>query len=190
MKVGLGRHSIFNHFYHNFAVPAPTSVMLSSSIPNPILPFGSNVTLTCAVELSPAVDIAVTVNTELTNPDGFATLSMISSFGRSNSGIYTCRAAITSTNAYISDSSTVSHSIRVTTGKINVRRNMSLSNIIFQVFILYWEVYKLLITVTLASKILANRQTALMVLCSASLTLSLAVVRIQDVGSGTYQMEH
>ena len=55
---------------YDFAVPAPTSVSLSSSIPNPIPPFGSDVTLTCAVELSPAVDVPVTVNTEWTGPDG------------------------------------------------------------------------------------------------------------------------
>ena len=124
------------HFCHNFAVPRPTSVSLSSSIPNPIPPFESDVTLTCAVELSPAVDIPVTVNTALTDPDGFRTTSTaqpvmgsttnyattftISSFGRSNSGLYTCRAHLASmpTNTYISDSNTVSHSIRVTTGKI------------------------------------------------------------------------
>ena len=120
----------------NFAVPPPTSVMLSSSIPNPIPPFGSSVTLTCAVELSPAVDVPVTVNTALTTPDGFmiasttqpvmggitsyATTGMISSFRRSDSGIYSCSATVrlTYANVYISDSSAVSHSIRVTTGEM------------------------------------------------------------------------
>ena len=119
------------------AVLAPTSVMLSSSIPNPIPPFGSDVTLTCAVELSPAVDVPVTVNTVLTTDEGFmrtstaqpvmgsstnyASTFVISSFGRSNSGNYICSATISLTsNAYISDSmrSTVSHTIRVTTGKV------------------------------------------------------------------------
>ena len=111
--------------------------MLSSNIPNPIPPFGSDVTLTCTVtvELNSVVAVPVTVNTVLTNPDGFTITSttqpvmgsitdydttfMISSFGRSNSELYTCRATITSTNAYISDSNPVSHSVRVTTGKIN-----------------------------------------------------------------------
>ena len=110
--------------------------MLSSSIPNPIPPFGSNVTLTCTVELSPAVDVPVTVNTALTDPNGFMRAStaqpvmgsianyaaayMISSFGRSNSGIHDCSAHLVSmpTNTYISDSSTLRHSIRVTTGRL------------------------------------------------------------------------
>ena len=88
------------------------------------------------MELSPAVDVPVTVNTVLTNSDGFdtadtaqpvmgsstnyATTFMISSFGRSNSGFYTCRAYLASmpTNAYISNSNTVSHSVRVTTGEM------------------------------------------------------------------------
>ena len=42
---------------------------LVSDSPNPILS-GSSPTLTCAVELSPAVDVPVTVNTEWTGPDG------------------------------------------------------------------------------------------------------------------------
>ena len=114
--------------------------MLSSSIPNPIPPFGSSVTLTCAVELSPAVDVPVTVNTVLTNADtgfpttrtaqvvmgsltNYVTTFMISSFRtRSDSGLYTCGTTVrlTSTNAYISDSNTVIHSIRVTTGEMFV----------------------------------------------------------------------
>jgi hypothetical protein len=121
-----------------FAVPAPTSVMPSSSIPNPIPPFGSDVTLTCAVELSSAVDVPVTVNTVMSTDEGFIRTStaqpvmgsitnytstfMISSFGRSNSGFYTCRATVslTTSSAYISDSSTANHSFRVTTGEIDV----------------------------------------------------------------------
>ena len=109
--------------------------MLSSSTDNPIPPFGSSVTLTCAVVFSSVVDVPVTVNTAVTNPDGFmiasttqpvmrsstnyATTSMISSFGRSDSGTYTCRATVSlsSTNAYISDSNTVIHLVRVTTGE-------------------------------------------------------------------------
>ena len=88
------------------------------------------------MELSPAVDVPVTVNTVLTNPDGFmntstaqtvmgsntnyATTFMISSFRRSNSGLYACGAHLASmpTNAYISDSNIVSHSVRVTTGEM------------------------------------------------------------------------
>ena len=109
--------------------------MLSSNIPNPIPPFGSNVTLTCAVELSPAVDVPVTVNTVLTSSDGlpitstahpvmgsltsYAATYMISPFGRSDSKLYSCSATVSlsSTNAYIGNSNTRSHSVRVTTGE-------------------------------------------------------------------------
>ena len=109
--------------------------MLSSSIPNPIPPFGSDVTLTCAVELSSAVDVPVTVNTVLNTPDGFTHTStaqpvmgsitsysstfVISSFDSSNSGLYTCTAtASLPSNAFISDSGTITNLLRVTTGEI------------------------------------------------------------------------
>jgi hypothetical protein len=129
------------------SVPAPTSVTLSSNIPNPIPPFGSEIALTCAVELSPAVDVPVTVNTVLTRPDGFPTprtaqpvmgssssytaTFMISSFGRSNSGLYACGATASLTsNAYIRDSSTVSNSVRVTTGEIDVYSHACSHNVL------------------------------------------------------------
>ena len=110
--------------------------MLSSNIPNPLPPFGSqSVTLTCAVELSPAVNVPVTVNTVLTAPEGLMITSTaqpvmgnstnhaatfrISPFRNSNSGVYTCSTTVSATsNAYISDSSTVIHSFRVTTGEM------------------------------------------------------------------------
>ena len=91
----------------------------------------------CAVELSPMVNIPVTVVTdqEWTGPAAFTTTTTaqpivrnsmlyastvtISSFGRNQSGIYTCRATIMSAslNPFISDSVT-SLSIRLTVGKI------------------------------------------------------------------------
>ena len=135
-----------------FAVPAPSSVMLSSSIPNPIPP-GSSVTLTCAVELSPAVDVPVTVNTVLTTPGGFTNTStamgsstnyaatyVINSFRRSNSGNYACRATLVSmpTSEYFDDSNAALSSIvRVTTGKIEAYVGHILSQYLFQVFILH-----------------------------------------------------
>ena len=82
------------------------------------------------------MDVPVTVNTVFTNSEaGFTTTSttqpvmgsstnyaatvIISSFRRSESGTYSCGATVSSpSNAYISDSSTVPHSIRVTTGKM------------------------------------------------------------------------
>ena len=117
------------------AVPAP-AVTLSSSIRNPIPPFGSDVILACTVELSPAVDVPVTVNVQLSDPAGsplittppsvsgftYTSTAMISSFGRSDSGVYTCRASVSSasTNTFISDSNNESHSIRVTIGEMQV----------------------------------------------------------------------
>ena len=123
-----------------YTVPQPI-VRLVSDTPNPILS-GSSPTLTCAVELSPAVNVPVTVNTALTTPAGFMSTStaqpvmgssnnytstfLISSFGRSNSGVYFCAATISlPSNAYISDSSTVTHSVRVTTGEIFTILNSS-----------------------------------------------------------------
>ena len=84
------------------------------------------------------MNVPVTVNTVLTPSHGFTTTGtaqpvmgsitnyatefMISSFRRSDSGLYTCSATVSlpshSTNAYISNSSTASHSVRVTTGEI------------------------------------------------------------------------
>ena len=110
--------------------------MTVTSVPlGPIRPVGSDVTLTCAVELSPMLNIPVTVITEWTGPAGFMTTNtaqpvvgngmlytstvMVGSFGRNQSGIYTCRATISSVslNPFISDSVT-STSTRVTIGKI------------------------------------------------------------------------
>jgi hypothetical protein len=83
------------------------------------------------------VDVPVTVNTTLTTDEGFMSTSTaqpvmgsitnytatftISSFGRNESGMYTCVATVSlPSNAYVSDSSTVRHSVVVTTGKIEV----------------------------------------------------------------------
>ena len=106
---------------------------MTSNTDNPIRPVGSNVTLTCSVELSPAVNVPVTVNTVWSGPDGFMTTNtaqhvmgstttytsttIVTSFGRNQSGIYTCNAIVTSNSQYLTDSSK-SGSKNVTTGKI------------------------------------------------------------------------
>ena len=93
---------------------------------------GDSVTLTCTVDLSSAVDIPVNVNTEWTGPDGFmntntaqpvmgstttyTSTAMVSSFGRDQSGDYTCKTSVSSTSSFIS-SSMGSMSTRVTAGK-------------------------------------------------------------------------
>ena len=112
--------------------------MLSNSIANPVLPFGSTVTLMCTALLPSGlgIDVSLNVNFELlrTDPSGsllttsspvlaaestYITTVAINSFGRSDSGVYTCRTSVSSAfaNSYISDSNTESHSIRVTTGE-------------------------------------------------------------------------
>ena len=110
------------------------SVTVTSDPVSPIRPIGSDVTLTCTVELSPAVDVPVTVNTVWTGPDMFMTtntaqhvmgntyrsLVMVSSFGRDKSGNYTCSVSVSSDNTIPSTSDVRVGSARVTTGEANV----------------------------------------------------------------------
>ena len=92
------------------------------------------VTLTCTVKLSPAVDVPVTVNTVWTGPDGctttktaqpamesnttYTSIAMVSSFGRNQSGNYTCTAILSSPSPFLMDSlrSDMIH-ITIATGK-------------------------------------------------------------------------
>lgn len=125
-------------YYDIGAVPAPTSVILSSSTPNPVRPIGSTVNLICIVhmELGLAVDVPVMLTIKWTGPDGFTATNtsrpsmggtaasntsrvVFSSFGREQSGIYTCTAILSSssTNLYLINTSTTPESIHVTTGK-------------------------------------------------------------------------
>lgn len=111
-------------------------MILSSSTPNPVRPIGSAVTLMCTVqvELNQAVDVPMTLSTVWTGPNGFTTTNtsqpdmttytstaLINTFGRNNSGIYTCAATLrltsSSTNIYLINGSTTSDSVRVTTGE-------------------------------------------------------------------------
>ena len=90
-------------------VSIPFTVNLTSNKYNPIRPVGTNVSLTCIVHLDPAVNVPVTVNSEWTRPDGlhfspsysimenltrYISILSISSFGRDQSGNYTCRVDI------------------------------------------------------------------------------------------------
>ena len=117
--------------YQYFIVPDPVSVTVTSDPVSPIHPFEyPNVTLTCTVELSPAADVPVTVNTVWTGPAEFNTAqpvmgsittyistAMVRSFNRNKSGNYTCRATVNSESPFITNSS-LSGGKRVTTGKI------------------------------------------------------------------------
>ena len=81
---------------------------LTSNLPNPILS-GADVTLTCNVELSPAVDVPVTVNTEWTGPSTeslnpyptiqesltlYRSTLVLKSVESANSGQYICSAKV------------------------------------------------------------------------------------------------
>ena len=106
---------------------------ITSSPVTPIRPIGSDVTLTCTVELSPTVNVPVTVNVQLTDPAGnpvttstsplngstyiTTVTAMVSSFGRSDSGVYTCTATVTSSNTLLSASSSRSDIVTATIGK-------------------------------------------------------------------------
>ena len=99
----------------HISVSVPYSVDVTNNESNTVLPIGSNIALTCTVELSPAVDVPVTVNTVWIRPAG-ATLSItptvmnsinmytstatVSSFGRKDSGNYTCMAYVNFTSLF------------------------------------------------------------------------------------------
>ena len=130
--------------YHNVCsdckiVPAPTSVSLTSSKPNPILP-GSDVSLTCRVELSPLLvenDLSVILLDAWLSRDGtplvltecdspimagttFIYNIQLDSFGWIDSGNYTCTATIRSpSKAHLTDSGSVlSNDTKVPTSKV------------------------------------------------------------------------
>ena len=119
------------HLCVNSIVPAPSSIHITSIPASPIRPVGSDVTLTCTVVLSPAVDVPVTVSTVWTGPDGvmlstsdpvktnlirYTSTAMVTSFGRDQSGVYNCTATISSMSSFISDSSSSRGTARVSVG--------------------------------------------------------------------------
>ena len=91
------------------AVPTPTVIITSTPV-SPIHPIGSTVTLTCTVDLSPLVDVPVTVTAQISAPMGVAitpvtnsvmenatrytSTSRVGPFGREQSGEYTCMANV------------------------------------------------------------------------------------------------
>ena len=93
-----------DHWYTVY--PAPTTVTVTA--PEGVIA-GSSVTLTCAVELSPAVDVPVTVNTEWTGPGvifmpanpvpavmvNLTTYTSTVEVGVARNGSYTCNATTT-----------------------------------------------------------------------------------------------
>ena len=119
-------------------VPAPVSVNITSIPASPIRPIGTaNVTLTCTVELSKAIDVPVTVKTVLSGPAEFMTTNtaqplmgspttiytstaVVSSFGRAQSGNYTCKTTLSSSSLFLTNSRQHSKSVYVTVGNKDV----------------------------------------------------------------------
>ena len=132
---------IMGIMYLPSAVPAPTSVSTTSNSASPIWPVGADITLTCTVDLDPAVDDPavddpVTVNTVWTGPDGvtlsstdpvminmmrYTSTVMVSSFGRNQSGNYSCIATVTSISPFFVISNSHSGTTNINIGKSNRR---------------------------------------------------------------------
>ena len=91
----------------------------------------ANVTMTCTVELSPAIDVPITVNIHLSDPAGrtlttttpavsgsnYTAIAMVNSFGRNESGNYTCTADIASSSLFFTNSGSKSTMAHVTVGE-------------------------------------------------------------------------
>ena len=105
--------------------------IVTSNPASPIRPIGSDVILTCIVQLSPAIDVPVTVAIHLSDPSGsplttttpsvsgsfYTSTAMVNSFGREDSGLYTCRASTSSNFPFLRDSGPNSVELKVTIGK-------------------------------------------------------------------------
>ena len=128
--------TLISSFYApKFIVPAPISVTAESDLTHPILNIISTITLTCTIELSPAVDVPVNLRTTWTGPNGFmdvrtahrmvtsptyTSIVKVSPFGRNHSGNYTCVTTVSSTSnsPFIMDSlQSNSSKVEVTYGK-------------------------------------------------------------------------
>ena len=100
--------------------------MILTSDPSGTVTAGSSITFTCAVELSAAVDTAVTVTPMLTGPAGtipltppslsvapYTSTGQIASVSVSDGGSYTCSATVTSASSFISNSAAGSATLDV-----------------------------------------------------------------------------
>ena len=113
-------------------MPNPVVVIMSTPV-SPIRPVGSAVTLTCTMDLSPLVDVRVAMTAQFSGPAGVAIIpvtrstsvmenatrytstAMIRSFGRNQSGEYTCMANVESNLIIISGGM---DSITIGTGRL------------------------------------------------------------------------
>jgi hypothetical protein len=112
---------------------------IASNQTNPIRPIGSAITLTCMADLDPAIDVPglVTVNIQLSDPAGrtlttttqsvsgftYTIIATISSFGREQSGTYTCRVSIGSSRSWsITEKVTVGKTFSIIIAKLNLQQ--------------------------------------------------------------------
>ena len=118
--------------FNNWTAPVPESINLTSVPVTPIRPIRSIVTLICIVELSPFVDVQTTVNTVITGPAGlnlsntsqgnattYTYTATVSSFGREQSGNYSCSASVqstSSTSSFVTGMNKISERAYITTG--------------------------------------------------------------------------
>ena len=103
---------------------------MTSDTHNPVRPVGSAVTLTCTSVLADYID-GLTVNMELSGPNGFrehitadrvgstttyTSTATVNSFGRAQSGNYTCSVIIISRSPFITTSATHSTTSKIFVG--------------------------------------------------------------------------
>ena len=130
-------------------------VAISSDPVSPIRPVGSDVTLTCTVVFSTAMNVEVDVSILWTGPDGFMTTkiaqpvmgstttytstAMVNSFGRGQSGVFTCTATASpnSSSVFVLRSGSRLGIVKVTTG---------MATILYTINILTPDVYGVHIT--------------------------------------------
>ena len=100
----------------NISPPVPPPIVTTIAAPSQVVIAGSNLTLTCKIQLDPSVDSTVMVNNTWIAPGG-ATLSgsnpswtgssyqstlMLTSLGTGNAGNYICGALVTPTSTQYS----------------------------------------------------------------------------------------
>ena len=93
--------------------PVPSPIITTTGLPNQVAIVGSNLTLTCNIQLDPSVDSTVMVNSTWTAPGG-ATLSgsnpswtessyqstlMLASLGTGDAGNYICGVSVSPNNS-------------------------------------------------------------------------------------------
>jgi hypothetical protein len=123
-----------SNIYILILVSRPTAIRVLTNQVNSLMvrPIGSTVTLTCMADFDPAIDVPVSVNIQLSDPAGrtlttttpsvsgatFTTTATISSFGRNDSGVYTCTATVSPSpsNQFLFSNSRY-ETLRVTTGE-------------------------------------------------------------------------